>query len=168
MSPDEAVRFLEAHQPMPPDSELTQELITEFDDARRALEHSRERRVAELLLNSFGEGDGLGVYQLLDETLMTLPRENVVGALQDSLRSPFASVRSWSMEMALDYRERALIPQAVGLLASMDRDQRVFAAYFLEEFESHDARTVRAMQEALRRDPDEEIASVLRHWLAKR
>jgi hypothetical protein len=167
MSPDEAIQFLEAHQPMPPDADLTEELIGRFDEARRTLEHHYNRRTAHLLLNSLGEGDGLGVYQLVDATLRTLPRGDVVEALAEALRSPVRSVRAWSMEMALEYPEGKLVPHAIRLLRDSDRDQRVFAAYFLSTLDRLDATTIGLMREAQAREDDEEIQSILQDALTR-
>ena len=74
MKPEEALEFLERHQPMPPDEQLTEALIGKYDEAWRAVKDSDDPRVAGLLLNSFGEGDGWGVYSLVDEALRSLPR----------------------------------------------------------------------------------------------
>jgi hypothetical protein len=166
MTPEEAIRFLEAHQPMPADADATEDLIREFDEARRSLEHHRDPRTARLLLNALGEGDGLGVYQLLDETLRTLPRGDVVEALAQSLRSRVRSVRAWSMEMALDYPDRVLVPHATGLLGENDRDQRAFAAHFLAMFGGHDRTTVASVRAALAGEDDEEIRGVLQAILS--
>jgi hypothetical protein len=167
LSPEEAIAFLERHQPMPPDGQLTEELIGTYDDAWRALARSNDPRAAQLLLNSFGDGDGWGVYQLVDETLRSLPRQQVVEALSRSLESPFRSVRSWSMEMAMDFPDRRLVPKAVALLARGDLDERMFAAYFLSDIESHDGPTVAAMRHAIEREDDGEIQSVLRDWFSR-
>jgi len=161
VKPEEALDFLERHQPMPPDEQLTEALIGEYDEAWRALKDSDDPRVADLLLNSFGEGDGWGVYQLVDEALRSLPRQSVVEALDRSLASPFRSVRAWSMDMALDFPDTRLIPRALTLLSSDDRDQRVFAAYYLSGFETHEEGTVEVLRDALHRESDDEIRSVL-------
>jgi hypothetical protein len=71
------------------------------------------------------------------------------------------------MEMALDFLDPRLVPNAVELLGATDRDERVFAAYFLSDFESHDASTVDAMRQAREREDDEEIRSVLRDWISR-
>jgi hypothetical protein len=152
---------------MPADAQLTEELIGAYDEAWRALRNSDHPRAAHLLLNSFGDGDGFGVYRLVDEALLTLPREQVIEALAQSLDSPIGSVRAWSMEMALDFLDPRLVPNAVELLGATDRDERVFAAYFLSDFESHDASTVDAMRQAREREDDEEIRSVLRDWISR-
>jgi hypothetical protein len=127
----EALTFLQAHQPMPPDSELTESLITQYDEARRVLEAEPHEQAPKLLLNSFGDGDGLGVYQLVADTLRSHHRETVIGALQEALQSSHTSVRSWSMEIALEYPDERLDPHAINLLASGSRDERYFAAAYL-------------------------------------
>src|SRR5688572_11043185 len=119
------------HQPMPPEEDLSEDLITRFDEARHALERDPDPRGLPLLLTSLGEGSGLGVYQLLDDTLRAYDREVVILALSESLTSSLPSVRSWSMEFALDYPDLRLVPAAVALLRSDDSDARYFAAAYL-------------------------------------
>ena len=150
---------------MPPDEQLTEALIGKYDEAWRAVKDSDDPRVAGLLLNSFGEGDGWGVYSLVDEALRSLPRESVVQALDRSLASPFRSVRAWSMDMALDFRDTRLIPRATTLLSGDDRDERVFAAYYLTGFERLDEGTFAVLTDALERETDNEFLSVLEEWI---
>jgi HEAT repeat protein len=152
----EAVEFLRAHQPMPPDTELTEELITAWDAATNALAASTNPAVPSLILNSFGQGNGFGVYQIVDDVLRSLPRERVIAALRESLGSSVRSVRSWSMEMAMDFVDVSLIPPALQILDGPDEDAAVFAACFLMLFDSHDSSTFDRLRQAVEGSEDPE------------
>jgi hypothetical protein len=161
MNSEEALDFLREHQPMPPEEELSEELITRFDEARRALERDPDPRGLLLLLRSLGEGSGLGVYQLLDDTLRAYDREDVVRALSETLRSSLPSVRSWSMELALDYPDPRLVPHAVALLRSDERDARFFAAAYLVDHWSTDPDAREALRDAAVSEDDPDVRQVL-------
>ena len=167
MNADDAIAFFELHQPMPPDTSLTEELIRNYDEARQQLERHPDPRGLTAILNSFGDGDGFGVYPLVADTLRAYPRDEVVRALAQSLRSPVPSVRAWSMDVAQEYVDPMLVVPALELLAEQDRDMRVFAAYFLTALEAPSSVVVGAMRNALRREDDDEIKSVIHDWLQK-
>jgi HEAT repeat protein len=162
MTTDEAIAFLWKHQPMPADAAITEELITQFDEARRALEHDPDPRGLPLLLNAFGEGSGFGVYQMVGDTLRAYPRDAVIAALEVSLKSPNSSVRSWSIELAGDYPDERLIPEALALLSEPDRDTRFFAAAYIVDLGPTDSRVNAALAAAAAREEDPEIVSILR------
>jgi HEAT repeat protein len=162
MTADEAIDFLEQHQPMPADESISETLIGEFDEARQALERDPDPRGLRLLLGAFGEGSGFGVYQLVDDTLRAYPRDDVVAALRGALTSSVPSVRSWSMEMALDYPDHRLLPAALALLSDVDRDTRYFAASYVADLRPTEGRILDRLREVATREDDEEIRSVLR------
>lgn len=171
MDAAEAIAFLEAHQPMGPDLELSQEEIDGWDAATRALTGSTDPRVPSLILTSFGEGDGLGTYQLVDDVLRSLPRDGVIEALLPALRSEHGSVRSWSMEMAMDFPDSSLVGEAVRLMeapprSDWDEDAATYAAYFLTFFDSHDASTMERIRHAAEHHHDADAREALREWLA--
>jgi hypothetical protein len=158
MDASEALEFLAEHQPMPPDTELDEDLIRRFDDAWRVLRDHPDPRAPRLLLNAFGDGDGWGVYQLVDEGLRAQSRELVVDALCDSLLSPHPGVRSWSAELASDFPDTRLDPIMASLLGSSDYDERFWAASYLA-----DRRVVvdRQLVENARTDADDDLLAVL-------
>jgi len=71
------IDFLHKNQPMPQDENLSEEMITIYDDARRFFEHHPNKLCIPLFLNSFGERDGFGVYQLVENLIFMFPKEEV-------------------------------------------------------------------------------------------
>lgn len=66
MTTDEALQFLSNHQPMPSDKDLTEELINQYDSVRCYFISHPDDRAINLFLRSYGDGDGWGVYQLVE------------------------------------------------------------------------------------------------------
>jgi HEAT repeat protein len=151
---------------MPSDDELAEEVISRYDEARRVLARDKDPRAIRLLLNSFGSGDGFGVYQLVEDTLREYPRDEVIEGLADSLRSPIPSVRSWSMEISLEYPDTRLIPAVIEQLNSADPDARLFAAHYLVNLGRQDAGIREALRAALTKESDAEIRFVIQTGIA--
>src|SRR5688572_21316821 len=93
MTTDETLQFLQLHQPLPPTQEISEDLLRRFDEVRKHFAAHPDNRSVPLLLNSFGERDGHGVYQLVEDTILAHPESVVVPALLDALKSPHSSVR---------------------------------------------------------------------------
>ena len=153
MTIDDALRFLRDHQPMPPTDGMPEELVQRFDEARKFFIESPDVRCVSLLLNSFGEGDAHGVYQLVEEAILAFPDEVVVLALANSLRNPTGSVRYWSAQIAANYRSQELVEPLIELLTWGNLDERVAAVTALEVLGTAQARI--EMEKALSSDIEE-------------
>ncbi len=70
MTTDDALDFLRRHQPMPDDEVLTEDLIQQYDEVRQHFIDSPDQRCIPLFLGSFGDGDGFGVYQLVNWSVL--------------------------------------------------------------------------------------------------
>lgn len=116
MTESDALDFLTRHQPLPSDDLLTDDVIDAYDAVRQFFfEHPNEACVP-LFLHSFGEGSGLGVYQLIEDTLQVHDDEVVTSALLTSLRASEPSVRYWSAQIAQNYRDMRLRDPLIELL----------------------------------------------------
>jgi hypothetical protein len=162
---DEAVAFLKAHQPLPPDEDLPQRLIEQFDEARRYFEAHPDPEAASLLLGSLGNGTGFGVYQLVPDALHAQDRETVVQALIEALKAGPPSVRTWSMEFALEYPDPHLDRHAIAMLESPLRDDRYWAAAYLIERGSKVPASL--IDVARRGETDDELVEILDELQAK-
>ena len=150
---------------MPPDDQLTDELISRYDEAWRVLARQPHPDGLHLLLNSFGKGSGFGVYQLVPDAVRTYAEEAVVVELAAALRSPHGGVRSWASEIAPEYRDSRLTPAVLDNLEGDDDDVRVFAAQFLAEVGQLDAEQLSRIQDVLALEMDDEIRQDLRRAL---
>lgn len=97
MNRNEALSFLRNHQPMPDDDELTQEVIDKYDEARKLLTADPDKEAISLFLNSYGNGDGWGAYQLVEDVLYKCHRDDVIVEIKEILENPSIadSVRYW-------------------------------------------------------------------------
>ncbi len=72
MTVEEALLFLEQHSPLPSDEDLSDEIIESYDEIRELFLANPDPRCIEPLLNSFGDGSGFGVYQMMDDCRTTI------------------------------------------------------------------------------------------------
>ncbi len=165
MNREDAFRFLEKYQPLPADSALTDGVFTQYDRVRKFFLENPDEASIPLFLNSFGEGDGLGAYQLIEDVLAKHSVQAVVPHLLGSLTSPYRSVRYWSAQIAAVFPDSRLVdPLAVLLLEVNDFDMRYAAVTALEQIE--DAQILRVLRDALKRESDDEIRHLIQEVIA--
>lgn len=107
MNRNEALSFLRNHQPMPDDDELTQEVIDKYDEARKLLTADPDKEAISLLLNSYGNGDGRGIYQLVEDVLYKCHRDDVIVEIKEILENPSIadSVRYWVTQVSAAFSD---------------------------------------------------------------
>ncbi|MGG8166410.1 hypothetical protein PGO42_06555 [Klebsiella aerogenes] len=114
----QAFQFLRLHQPMPADCDITQELIDKYDEVRRFFLTHPDKNAIPLLLQSFGDGDGLGVYQLIEDCFYQYDANDVISGIATILENPHTieSVRYWCTLLTMSFPDRRLL---VGLDVSV-------------------------------------------------
>lgn len=160
MTRDEAYAFLQAHQPLPDDRDLTEEQATKLDEAMALFRDAPEEAVIPLFLNVFGEGDGFGTYQLVEDVVCKFDKAVVMPHLLAALASPHRSVRFWCAQIAALFPDDALMAPLKGLLESGDEDLKGAAATALGQLRSAEA--LEALREAHDRENDSRLLSLLR------
>ncbi len=81
-----SLELLAEHQPLPPSRAVSSnDLICRFNEVREFFAVHKDERCVPLLLNAFGEGDGHGVYQLVEDTVLEYPKDLVVQVVCDCL-----------------------------------------------------------------------------------
>jgi hypothetical protein len=163
MTIDDALQFLREHQPMPPTESISDDLVRRFDEVRKFFIANPDERCVGLLLNSFGEGDAHGVYQLVEDAILPFPKDVVVTALRDSLRNPAGSVRYWSAQIAANYPCQELAEPLIVLLHQGNVDERVAAVTALDMLGTPQVRT--EMNKALSADIEDEVKTMIREVL---
>jgi len=155
MDSAEALAFLRAHQPMPPDDALEESLIEQFDTVRRYFIVHPDAACIPLLLGAFGDGMGFGVYQVCDDVLRPFSREQIAPHLAVALASTRASTRWWAAHWAMEFPHPSLFSAIRRLLlarAAEDEDARGFLIAALEslsnEYKLPDARELLRKLEA--------------------
>ena len=134
MTDNEAFDFLKTVQPLPDDIALSKELIERYDEVRKHFVDFPNELAVPLLLNSFGNGDGFGVYQLVEDAISGVNPDKVVTHLANALASPSASVRYWAAQISSNYDNANLIDSLVHLLSDESSDTRMAALISLEKY----------------------------------
>lgn len=165
MTKDEALSFLRQHQPMPSDEYLTRELIGKYDEVRKYFLQSPDKECIPLFLNSFGNGSGFGVYQVVEDVMWKFQKEDVIPHLIKGLSSEHRGVRSWNAEIAANFPDPQLIPWLHKILLEDDIDIRYASIIALGQID--DKRVYAILKEALGREKEEDLKRLLRDVLAK-
>ena len=109
MTTEEALDFLRRNSPLPPDQELTDELAFQYDEVRKFFLRNPDPRSIPLLLNSYGDGSGFGMYQLIEDVIAQFSKEEVLPHLRSAIESPHDAVRFWSIQMAPTFIDESLV-----------------------------------------------------------
>lgn len=131
MTRDEAIAFLQAHQPLPSDRDLPNDLIVTYDEIRKLFLDKKDPVCIPLFLGSFGEGSGFGVYQLVEDVLLRFSPQEVVPHLVSALNSRHPGVRYWSAQIAASFPDERLVPALFALLTDVSADTRIVAVIAL-------------------------------------
>jgi len=107
MNRNEALSFLRDHQPMPDDDDLTQEVIDKYDEVRKFFTANPDKEIISLFLNSYGNGDGWGIYQLVEYVFYKCHRDDVVVEIKEILENPSIadSVRYWVTQVSAAFSD---------------------------------------------------------------
>lgn len=122
MEMKEALSFLRNHQPLPPDKDLDKETIELYNEVRKLFLVSIEPDCVPLLLNSFGDGSGLGIYQLIEDVISKYSIGDVLPHLKTALSSNFRSIRYWNTQIASLFPTIELLAPLTELLNEDDFD----------------------------------------------
>lgn len=163
MTTEEALEFLRAHQPLPPDRNLSQEVIDTYDEVRRHFTAKPDRRALPLFLQSFGDGNGFGVYQLVEDVFAQAPPDEAADALAKGLSSQRSSVRYWSAQIAAATPSPALAEPLLALVADESSDVRFAAISALELLNPPDLKA--RLRPAYDAERDSEVRELLEELL---
>lgn len=134
MTKKEALAFLALNQPMPNDYDITQELINKYNNVRLYFSANPAEEAIPLFLQSFGEGDGFGVYQLVEDFLYKCDKNIIASNIANILENPLTikSVRCWCTLLAIAFPDNTLIKGLNISLQSDDEDTRDMAMLSLK------------------------------------
>ncbi|HZH62199.1 MAG TPA: HEAT repeat domain-containing protein [Metabacillus sp.] len=161
MDKNEAIDFLKNNQPLPEDNilELHPELIKKYDDVRKYFLANPDPICIPLFLNSFGNGSGFGVYQLIEDVLVKYSHEQVVPHLIESLNSKWYGVRYWTAQIASLFPDKRLIDPLKKLLKESDPDIRSAAITALAQINDYQA--LRLIKNAQLQEDDPSVLEII-------
>ncbi|AVB23263.1 MULTISPECIES: hypothetical protein [Pseudomonas syringae group] len=119
---------------MPTDSQITQEQAETYDEVRIYFIKNPDSESIELFLRSFGDGDGLGMYQLVEDAFYQCEKSDVVSGIQTVLEdlSIPDGVRYWTTQAAAAFPDDVLRNGLSLSLASSNEDIREAAGLAFE------------------------------------
>ncbi|MFB6367894.1 HEAT repeat domain-containing protein [Paenibacillus elgii] len=163
MNSAQAIMFLKNNQPFSKDTEEKFEVIKKYNDVRVHFLNYPDPQCIPLFLNSFGEGSGFGVYQLIEDVLMKYSVEQVVPHLISALHSEHIGVRYWCSHIAASFPTPSLIPPLVHLLSDPDPDIRCAAITALSQIE--DVRIIGILVGVLEKEEDPDVLDLIQEAL---
>jgi hypothetical protein len=169
MDREEGLRFLRAHQPLPPDASLDEETIRRFDTVRTFFAANPDTECIPLFLNAFGEGSGFGIYQLCDDVFRAYPQSSLTPHLAAALSSPRRSVRYWAAHWAMEFSAPEFVAPLVQLLATQEDDDAHYYCLAALQFiwEEHStAEALAALQRRAQTETDPDRMGLLREALS--
>ena len=122
MMTTEALAWLEQHQPLPNDQDLTPAQGQTYHQVMTHFLRHPDPRCIPLFLRSFGGRGGWGMYQLVEDVLLCYSPQEVLPHLLGSLASPQTHVRQWSAQVATHFPDASLVSPLARLLADKDED----------------------------------------------
>lgn len=132
MNAEQGITFLQAHQPMPADEEITEEEGRTFAALLNYFEASPDPRCIPLFVNAVSPRTRLGMYNHIGFVLLAHPREQVIPHLRAALVQGNTVVRFRCCEWACDCDAWELVDLVRPLLSDPDEDVRNAARIFME------------------------------------
>lgn len=162
-----ALDFLSKHQPMPPDDKLTEDMMKQYDEVIDYFINNPDTQCIPLLLNSYGDGEGNGLYEQVEQVFYTFTTSEVVPHLIKALKSEHAGVRYWCSQIAMDYSVPEMIEPLKKLLKYDEIDEtRQFAAAALEDIQ--DKRVDEIFECQIKAEQDSELRGEMKEALKRR
>ena len=116
MDAETAIRFLKNNQPLPSELDVGEKIVI-YDEIIKFLKVNPIPEALDLLLGSFGDGGGFGVYQMVEDIVLQYKYEDVVQSLKKHLKSSHKSVKYWNCQIASLFPSEELISPLSNLLA---------------------------------------------------
>lgn len=132
MTTEEGLSFLQRHQPMPSDWDITDEQGAAFMQILAHFEHHPDDRCLPLLVGSVSGETGLGMYEHIKFVFMAYEKVAVVPALRVGLRDGNNGTKYRCCWWAADISAWELEGEIAPLVEDQDTDTQEAAYAFLD------------------------------------
>jgi HEAT repeat protein len=156
---NELIKRLQALSPMPNDRELTEKQLGEYHQIVYELAQLEDIRCIRPLIESFGYGNGNGVYWEVVHLLERFAIEETDPLLLDALQSENPGTRQWSALMLGRSENQLAIPRLLQLLDDHKELVRAEAVVALGRFHKDE---IKGQLLKLMDDPSKEVHAVLK------
>lgn len=164
----EALSFLNEHQPMPSDKDLKKEEIEKYEEVRKFFLDNLDEQCIPLYLNSFGGKDGFGVYQMVEDVITMYDKEVVLPYILDTFNSSLENIIYWCVQIASNFSDDKLFAPLVKFLKYEDEDIKLASITTLAQLALNDIRTneiLNVLKSETERINDEEIKEFIEEIL---
>jgi len=157
----EAIDFLKENQPLPDDRvlETNSEILEKFNEVRKYFLENPNPICISLFINSFGNGSGFGIYQLIEDVLLMYSSGQVIPHLIKGLKSQKYGIKYWSTQIASSFPNNKLIDPLAKLLKDKRSDVRYAAIVALAEID--DKRALDLIKNAQKLEEDTEVLELI-------
>lgn len=155
-----ALSFLMEHQPMPNDQEITQEEIKRYEEVRTFFIDNPDEQCIPLFLNSFGDKDGFGIYQMVEDVIVMYNKKIVLPHILHAFHSSYGSVKYWCIQIATNFPDESLLSPLANFLQSEDQDIKAAAITAIAQLALNHIKAdeiLKILKEEIKRISDEEI-----------
>ena len=128
MTGEEARTYLLQHQPMPSDSDITENEADTFIAILQFLEENPNPDFIPLLMGSVSSQTGLGMYEQIQFVLNQFSEGEVVPHVRVLLQSPNPGARSWAVGWALEFPSSTYLKAINEILHSPEDDDSHYLA----------------------------------------
>ena len=112
-----------------------------------------------LLLNSFGEYNGFGVYQLVEDVILKFDHKKVVNCLLEALKSHHKGVKYLCIQICASFPDVRLIHSLNDLLNDPNEDIRISVITALSQIQ--DEKVILLLKDHLKNENNETVKSFL-------
>lgn len=155
----EAFSFLSEHQPMPSDKEVTEEEIKKYEEVRTFFINNPDEQCIPLFLNSFGDKDGLGAYQMVEDVIVMYDKKVVLPYILSAFNSSYEGIKYWCIQIATNFLDESLLPPLANFLKSEDQDIKTAAITAIAQLALKNIRVhevLKILKEEIKKISDEE------------
>lgn len=154
---DQALAFLQQHQPLPPTEDMSVELLDRFEEVRQHFVDVPDERSIPLLLGALSKGDGHGIFQRVEDCLQQHPTHVVVPHLAAVLQGGRPEAQYWAATFATGFPHADLVSPLGELVRTGDTECRTAAIMALDLNDSEEAQALVSQLAAA----DPEVAALL-------
>ena len=134
----EAISFLKQHQPMPDDKELGKNDIEKYEEIRKFFIDNPDEECIPLFLNSFGDKDGFGVYQMVEDVMSMYEAEKVLPHILKALQNEHNGIKYWNVQIAANSPDQRLFMPLSKLVLDEDVDIKMASISSLAQLAIND------------------------------
>ena len=158
MEKKHAIDFLKQYQPLPDDGAELESIIQTFNEIRMFFLENPEPESIPLFLNCFGNGNGYGTYQLIEDVIILHDKNVVISHLKKALYSSYPSVRYWCAQIAEHFDSDELLDGLINVYQNGDDDAKCAALTALSGIENE--KVFELAKNALIEEIDEDLLEI--------